>query len=127
MVKVKKYLHRYFGDKRTAFGSLLTVILFCSYILVFLRYAPWLTAHDIELVYDRFSYKGVAPEWARSFSINHGDYIFYRDSPRENRFKFYTIIFLLLVLFFLSGLTSEYFRKIRKRNDTEKKHESADE
>lgn len=62
------------------------------------------------------SYTEQPPEWANSFSVNHGDFYFYKESPKNNRSKFFLIIASLLVgWLFLLG-SGVYAKKRIKYN-----------
>ena len=110
------YLKQAFSNKVTATISILQLLMFAVAMLLFVKFIPWLTSHDISELSAYSSYTLPPPEWAKSFSVNHGDFYFYRESPSENRPKFYLVIsgFLVIWVFLLaSGL---YVKKRIKQN-----------
>ena len=60
------------------------VLLLIAGMFVFIRTIPWLASSDIsEINLDETS-NSVPPSWARSYSVNHGDYLYYEESPSDN-------------------------------------------
>jgi len=58
---------------------------------LFFKYVSWVFAYQMSNL-DIFTNPPAAPEWAKSFSVNHGTYTFFEDSPQENPIKRYSII-----------------------------------
>jgi len=81
----------------TAREKVVVVILFSVLMALHLNYTPWLVSAE-NLALEKYDLRNEpAPEWARSFSINHGAAIYYEDDlPKFHPLKraiIYTIAF----------------------------------
>ena len=60
-------------------------------LLVFVNFIPWLMAHPVEDL-SLYSDSPSPPKSAQTFSVNHGTFTFYDDSPSSNKLKACLII-----------------------------------
>ena len=74
--------------------SLMQILAVAIMFLLFFQIAPWLDAQPISLLPTGVS----APEWAHSFSINHGRYLFLHVGPISEQPILFTISVAILVV-----------------------------
>lgn len=86
-----------------------TKVLFISQVFVFIamavtaaNYMHWLGAYPISH-YNDANYE--KPSWAKSYAYDHGVPIFYKDSPKEEKGKYYLIILILFLLWLFLIMT----------------------
>ena len=79
-----KYFKRAFTLPRGKTLLVGQVLLLIAGTFVFIRIVPWLGSSDISKISVDGNPSPVPPSWARAYSVNHGTYSYYDESPRDN-------------------------------------------
>lgn len=81
------YLRKVLSLRRGKLILGIQVLLFAAAMFVFIKTIPWLMAHPISKIDDDERPTPPPPEWAQSFSVNHGNFIYFSDSISSNQTK----------------------------------------
>lgn len=82
------------------FGKAILVcqlIMVIAGIYVFLKIVPWLLSSDISEIGKYESPMPPPPSWAQAYSVDHGTFRYFRESPTDSPFRVAALVALLLV------------------------------
>lgn len=97
MLLSKKYLRSALSLRHGRLILITQAILIIVVMYVFSQTIPWLMAHDISEITRYPEAMPQPPVGAKSFSINHGDFIYYPDSRGSNPGRMISYILLNLI------------------------------
>ena len=89
---VPEYFRRVSSLPRGRLILLSQIMMMVVAMWLFVRTAPWVTAHDISEIDQYESPTPAQPEWAKAFSVNHGTFHYYGEAPSDSPFKYWGAI-----------------------------------
>ena len=107
MNRVIEYHRRLFSLPKGKLIWLAQVILIVVAMWLFIKNIPWVMSHDISEIEQYSDSSPSPPEWARAFSVNHGDFIYYEESRSDAPAKFWAAI----ILFIIYGLVMNFWTR----------------
>jgi len=104
----RKYFERALSFRYGKLILAIQAILIVAAMLVFVKTSPWLMAKDISEISNYEEPSPPPAPGAESFSVNHGDIIYYEDSRATNPGRFWLYLGLN-VIFILPSMASTAF------------------
>ena len=106
------YLNLVFRRRKTKILFLAQILVFASWIVLFLIGVPWSMSKPIS-DYPAHKYER-PPGWASYYVINHGKPHFYRDSRKERPVTFWIYLSLFGVMYLLLLMSVAYVYKVNQ-------------
>jgi len=101
------YINLVLKKTKTKKLFIVQLLTFCGWLLIFVKYMPWITSTPIN-EYHLQEY--AKPSWAKYYGTDHGTPYFFIDSPKENSLKFYSVIisFFSMYVFIITSMIYVY-------------------
>lgn len=100
-------------SNRHVIVSALQIISAIVTFVAFFAFVPWLVSHPIEKL-ARYHSAPEPPPNAESFSVNHGHFTFYDDSPSTNKMKALSAIGVIVANWAFLVISALYYSSDRK-------------